>query len=398
MRILLILLSLLAALPLVAQTEYIERHDGQTYTTQTHRKPSVADDYIALYQRFLSPARGSRCAMYPSCSNYGLRVFAKKPFVVAMAMTADRMIRCGHDGGYYPLTYEYGYASLIDVPPFDTIPSRIIYHPRAFVVDGTDYTTLKNDSLIGFIHNLINSHHYQTALLEIERIGYFHPELKSKNLYLQKMLCYDGLDREEEGLLDFYNQKDSTFKTDAALLMQAAKMYGQLSNWNAAIHILSDLKSNDPDTLFRKYLYSGIAALHNENEAQAYHYIEQSAQYAPNKAIATHNWQLMQSLKKQRPKKPWLAGLLSVIPGGGYLYDRQPASAITALAVNGLLAYATYTSIKRKNYGVAGLTGIFGITFYAGNLMGSINGAKRYNRKRTESTAATLEKDNYVFW
>lgn len=219
MRILHFLLSLFVALPIITQAEDIERHDGHIYTTKTIRKPSAADDYISFYQRFLSPARGSRCAMYPSCSNYGLKVFSERPFIVAMALTADRMIRCGHDSGYYPLTYEYGYASLIDMPPFDTIPAHIIYHPRAFIVDGTDYMTLKNDSLIGFIHNLINSHHYQTALLEIERIGYFHPELKSKKLYLQKMLCYDGLNREEEGLLDFYNQKDSSYKNNTELLI-----------------------------------------------------------------------------------------------------------------------------------------------------------------------------------
>lgn len=398
MRILHFLPTLLVTLPITTQAEDIERHDGHIYTTKTIRKPSAADDYISLYQRFLSPARGSRCAMYPSCSNYGLRVFSKKPFFVAMAMTADRMIRCGHDSSYYPLTYEYGYASLIDMPPFDTIPARIIYHPRAFIVDGTDYNTLKNDSLIGFIHNLINSHHYQTALLEIERIGYFHPELKSKKLYLQKMLCYDGLDREEEGLLDFYNQKDSSYRTNTELLIQAAKMYGQLSNWNAAFNTLSAIKSINKDTLFLKYLYSGIAALHNEDEKKAAHYIKQSAQYAPDKTIAAHNLQLVQNLKTKRPKKTWLAGLLSIIPGGGYIYNRQPASAITSFAVNGLLAYATYTSIKRKNYGIAGLTGVFSITFYAGNLFGSIKGTKRYNHKRTEDIASTLEKDNHIFW
>lgn len=375
-----------------------ELHDGLVYGRKSDGAPSAASDYIKMYQRYLSEARGSRCAMFPSCSNYGLRVFSKKPFVVAMAMTADRMIRCGHDGDYYPLTYEYGCASLVDLPPFDSLPPHLVYRPTSYVVSGEDVCRNATDSIVGFVRHMINSHHYQSALLEIERIGYFHPELRSPSLYLQKMFCYDGLDREEEGLLDFYYQGEPAYRKDNRLLFQAAKMYGELGNHKEAANMLAEVSSSGRDTLYRKFLCLGIATLRSGEEEEAFGYIKRSAAYAPDVASVTSNLRLMLALERKKRKSPLVAGLLSVVPGCGYVYNRQPASALTALIVNGLLAYATYTSVKRKNYGLAGVMGVFGFTFYTGNILGSVSGAKRYNERRLEDCASSIEKANNIHW
>ena len=86
------------------------------------------------------------------------------------------------------------------------------------------------------------------------------------------------------------------------------------------------------------------------------------------------------------------------VPGGGYVYDRQPASALTALIVNGLLAYATATSIKSNNYGVAAVMGVFSLTFYTGNILGAVSGAKRYNKRRVDACATSIERANNIYW
>ena len=44
---------------------------------------------------------------------------------------------------------------------------------------------------------------------------------------------------------------------------------------------------------------------------------------------------------------------------------------MTAFAVNALLAYATYTSIKAENYGIVALTSFFSLSFYIGNINGA---------------------------
>ena len=72
-------------------------------------KGNATDEYISFYQKFLSNQKNSRCAMYPSCSSFGKMVFMDKPFVEAITLLTDRIIRCSHERSLYDVTYEYGY-------------------------------------------------------------------------------------------------------------------------------------------------------------------------------------------------------------------------------------------------------------------------------------------------
>ena len=62
-----------------------------------------------------------------------------------------------------------------------------------------------------------------------------------------------------------------------------------------------------------------------------------------------------------------------------------------------MLGYAVYTSVDRRNYGVAGVMGIFAVTFYAGNFVGAVHGAQRYNRERLDHCASQFERSNAVW-
>lgn len=387
---------------LVFSVDAQELHDGQKYMGLGRRVKSerhiATDDYIHFYQKFLSGARGSRCAMYPSCSNYGLMCFRERPFIEAMVMTADRMIRCGHDGIYYDLTYEYGYPALIDLPPFEPVPRSIVYTSQSYVL--TDIFPCRNyvDSLRGFVHHLINCHHYDLALLEIERLSYFSPHFPDSLLYLQKLLCYDALNREEEGIFDFSVYQSERMKTDAAVLLQVAKMYYEVGNYRSAIDVLNRINTVDKGILYRNTVFKGLSFLRlGEEAAAAEQFSIVSPRYSSDVDLYSLNIQAMDDLSHQRKKKPWLAGVLSLMPGAGYFYDSQPASALTSLLVNGLLFYATYTSIKRENYGMAAVMGTFTLTFYTGNILGAIKGAKRYNERRIDACASVIEEHNHVY-
>lgn len=386
-----------AHLPLTAQ----ELHDGQTYfpansSTDTSTLQPPTEEYIGFYQRFLSPVRGSRCAMFPSCSNYGLQAFRKFSFPKAMMLTADRMIRCGHDSKYYDRTYEYGYAALADPIPGTTLPrNSIVGRTIPPKVDRTRCHT-ETDSIRDFIRLLIQQGNYNAALLETERIAYFRPQLADSSLFLLRMLCYDGMNREEEALFDYSLHAQQPQWQSTEIRMQAAKMYHELGNYKGALDELAKITSADPEIRKQVLLGAAASSLRAGCENEAICYVKQAQPY-----METTQWQSTQSLlahlSQQRTKRPLMAGLFSIIPGGGYLYNRQPGNALTSLLVNGLLAYATYSSINRKNYGVAGVMGVFSLTFYAGNFLGAINGAKRYNNRRLESHAKRFEKLNAVY-
>jgi len=62
---------------------------GEHGTTQ---KQSV---FIGFYQDHISGADGSRCPMFPSCSQYAAEAIQKHGPVMGWIMTFDRVMRCG---------------------------------------------------------------------------------------------------------------------------------------------------------------------------------------------------------------------------------------------------------------------------------------------------------------
>ena len=59
--------------------------------------------------------------------------------------------------------------------------------------------------------------------------------------------------------------------------------------------------------------------------------------------------------------------------------------------------YATYTSIKSDNYGVAGIMSFFSLSFYIGNINGAARSAKRYNEKTKNDIISEIERINNIF-
>lgn len=106
---------------------------------------------------------------------------------------------------------------------------------------------------------------------------------------------------------------------------------------------------------------------------------------------------LINELWMQKNKSKFLAEALSIIPGLGYLYAGHPKSALTSLLVNCALGYATYSSIKSENYGVAALCGFFTLSFYLGNITGAGSCAERYNLNQQKEIIAKLENINHFY-
>ncbi|WP_348524547.1 membrane protein insertion efficiency factor YidD [Pigmentibacter sp. JX0631] len=56
---------------------------------------------IKFYKKCISPALGSHCRFYPSCSQYSLEVFQKYGAVKGLGKTTVRICKCHpfHKGG-----------------------------------------------------------------------------------------------------------------------------------------------------------------------------------------------------------------------------------------------------------------------------------------------------------
>ena len=360
-------------------------------------KGKATNDYISFYQQVLSNQKNSRCAMYPSCSAYGKMVFNEKPFIEAITLLTDRIIRCSHEQHFYDITYQYGYRSCIDFPYYKTIPLNIIPQENTPHTDNLKMHHY-NDSILPFINHLINKEDYQNALLEIERSTFYKPDF-NHNLYGLKLLCYRGLSNYEKGIFEYEVEFPDTIKKIDNVNFQAALLYYNTSNYNNAIDKLNKIThKKDSTELWQKaYLLNGIIKTQQKKYNEATTLFQQASFLHIKKEQYENNLIILKNIQEQKRKSPTLARILSIIPGGGYLYTNHKGSALTAFIVNSLLGYATYTSIRSKNYGMAGVCGFLGLSFYIGNINGAGRSAIRYNEKQYKSYIKRLENNNHIF-
>lgn len=353
---------------------------------------SATDDYIRFYQKELSYHKNSRCSMYPSCSRYAQIVFSEYPFFQAIQLNCDRLIRCSHDTRFYDITYKYGFKSLIDLPNGKSDPCLI--HNR-FINPYTDMVKPKEgragDKL--FISNLINHEYYQLALLEVERCIFYGS--KDTFYYKSKLLCLRGLKDYEKGIFEYEVSFPDELKRELSIQYQVALLYYCLGNYEKVLAICDNMntyRNIDGDML------NEILALCATTQARLGLYNEATQNFISiDGQQKSQNYAIVQDLKSQKYKSPALAKSFSIIPGAGYLYTKHTGSALTAFMINCILGYATYTSLKKGNYGAAGLFGFFSLSFYIGNINGAGRSANRYNQRIREQNIRKLETINHIF-
>lgn len=382
-----VLTAMFAVTVLLNTAKAQERVDGYLISDKETIQSNAVHDYIGLYQKYVSGLKNGRCAMYPSCSNYGLQVFGEYPFFTAMAMTSDRLIRCSHDQHLYDKTYAYGLRSCVDNPDFVTTPPSSV---------GRLYTDTKRwpDAALQFVDYLINEGDYNSALLEIRRIE-FMDNVFIPHLYAKKLLCMRALGMYEEGIFEFETLEDNAAKTNSRICLQASLAYYETGNYEETINKLNMLDAaGDSTAYYNQYILQGITYSRMEEYDKAMNSFEQAARY--NVGTYDRNIDFLNQLSAQKRKSPIVAKCLSIIPGLGYLYSGHKGSALTSLLVNGALGYATYTSVKSQNYGVAALCGLFTISFYMGNINGAGRSATRYNESMRRNIITQLESINHI--
>lgn len=362
-------------------------------------RENATDDYIGFYQKFLSGQKNSRCAMYPSCSSYGRMVCKEKPFAEAITLLTDRIIRCSHERSLYDITYEYGYRSAVDYPYYKDVPSYIIYNK--YTRPHTDCLKVRqnlNDAL-PFVNHLINKEEYQNALIEIERSLFFNKYNSDSMLYANKLLCYRGLGDFEKGIFEYEVEYPKSIKNVDVVNVQAALLYYLTSNNQSALNVLDKIvkKGVTTDIQQKAYVLKAIVNLKEGEVQTAESMFREASSFNMGKDIYEKNLKILMNIKGQKKKSPSLARVLSIVPGGGYLYTNHKGSALTAFIINTLLGYATYTSVKSKNYGVAGVCGFLGLSFYVGNINGAGRSATRYNERQYNAYIRKLESNNHIF-
>lgn len=60
---------------------------------------------IRLYQKYISPLKGTKCPYIPTCSQYGIEAIQKYGAIKGCILAAWRILRCNpfSKGGYDPV-------------------------------------------------------------------------------------------------------------------------------------------------------------------------------------------------------------------------------------------------------------------------------------------------------
>jgi tetratricopeptide (TPR) repeat protein len=95
-------------------------------------------------------------------------------------------------------------------------------------------------------------------------------------------------------------------------------------------------------------------------------------------------------IKKKNPK---LAGLLSIIPGAGFLYCNRRQDALVSFLLNSTLILAAYKSFEDDNAFLGTAISFVEAGFYSGNIYGSMASAHKYNKKQQKDFIDDLVRE-----
>jgi putative component of membrane protein insertase Oxa1/YidC/SpoIIIJ protein YidD len=361
---------------------------GFTQPTTTVNETS-SKDYISFYQKFISGIRGQDCPMYPSCSNFAMNAFQEKSFINAFVLTSDRLMRCGHDLKDYDLTSISAGQKYLDFPGSEYSPKGLrFYSEQPYYAYGD--TVVDTDSALIFIKSLVNNNYYTQALLEIKRYEFSKPF--SKEVFTNELVCLKALNEYEKAIYSYEVKCPDNYKNDPEILYQVATIYAKADNNKKALQVVAKALQNTDNGQQKAKLYALQGLLFaNQYEWQNARASFLNLKPLPYRADVTEsNLKLIEKAQALKYKKPAVASLLSILPGAGYAYVGHSQTAISSFLLNGVFAYATYSSIKKKNYGLATLTGLFSVSFYIANIYGAGQSAKRHNEQLRKNVTNSL--------
>lgn len=345
---------------------------------------TLSDDYINIYQNSLSDLRNNSCPMYPSCSEFGREEFRTKPALIAAASTADRMIRCGHEHDFYQTAIsEKGYG-LLDLNDSTFDRTKNLYEPNKFFSAHNDL--LPDSEAEKFIKELINEQLHEYALYELLKLEFAQGKL-TEEMFINRIICYEALGEYEKAI--FNRHVDYSMFTSDVLLYRMARIYYSIGNSIYLAEIENNVLSEE---LYKQRIVA--IQLASELKSNGLKAAVNSAKLMKSSGIDYGMLnKFIEEGEKVNYKSRSLAGILSIVPGLGYMYAGHKRTGLTSLLINGVLAYTAVESFKNNNIGVGVLSSLFSASFYIGNLSGSKKSADRYNEKIDRDLVISLEKN-----
>jgi hypothetical protein len=161
----------------------------------------------------------------------------------------------------------------------------------------------------------------------------------------------------------------------------AAQSHLQMNAITQAVVQLSNLIALSDDPVVNDRAYYQIAWIHIDH-ADWSGALRALNRLTPAGHRQYHADAIQKALERstQIPRKdPATAGVLSIIPGGGQLYCHRPKDALIAFVLNVGTFWAAHEAFSEDQPALGGLLTFVGLGFYAGNIYGAVNDARKFN-------------------
>ncbi|GMQ79992.1 MAG: hypothetical protein BMS9Abin03_456 [Thermodesulfobacteriota bacterium] len=266
--------------------------------------------------------------------------------------------------------------------------------PRPFLI-------LNPDKQFNYAQDLFSAKDYSTAVNEYKRFIYFFSKDERVELAMYQIgMSYFHGRHFNEAVNSFKKLTDQYFETEYSVksYFMISEAYIKLKAFNFALINLNNLITitQDKDIRDEAYYRTGWIYIETASWDKARHYFKKISTKNKNKFRLER---LADELDKETlipQKDPKLAGFLSIIPGGGYLYCERYQDALIAFLLNGGLILAAYESFDKGHGALGGLLTFAGFGFYAGNIYGAVTSAHKFNRKKTGQFIYKLKKNTRV--
>lgn len=239
---------------------------------------------------------------------------------------------------------------------------------------------------IKFARYLLAEGEYYRAVTEFRRAMFLanpgDAEIQSHAILGIGEALYAGLEYERAG--EWVNRNLETLGSFSQEREGAVLMCRAFLRADAGQRLLAVLQDNpnasDVAPYYRSLAYANLGQWQNAHEGllkvppeNGFHSIAQDQATLALEAVNA-NW-----------KSPAVAGWLGVIPGIGYFYAKHPQTGVASLIVNSVFIFATYQAFDTDQNVLGGFLAVVAGSWYAGNIYGSVQAARRYNAHVQES-------------
>jgi hypothetical protein len=87
----------------------------------------------------------------------------------------------------------------------------------------------------------------------------------------------------------------------------------------------------------------------------------------------------------RRDKKPWVGGVLGMVPGLGYIYSGEYANAARSIILNSLFIWGMVETGADGDWAVFSVLTFAEFTWYSGSIYGGLDSAHRHNQRRLDA-------------